>query len=484
VNFKFLTDMKSNLLCFALCGLGLFGLDGCQKLVSISPPVGDLVAAQVFSTDDEATSAAAGMYSSMINANLGFASSGISVLTAMSADELIIFNQNFNALYVQFQDNDLNALNGLVYGNLWSGAYGAIYKANAIIEGITNNSGVHDSVRNELTGEAEFVRAFCNFYLVNLFGDIPLVTTINYQKTGDLTRIPVADVYTTIVNDLKDAQKRLAPDFSVGLGQRIIPNQWAATALLARVYLYTSDWQDAVTQSTALINYSSLFGLVSDPGQVFLANSMEAIWQLQQSNTTAPWFNITPEGSLLIPAKLNSNLNPPFAYLTPALLNAFEPGDTRRAAWVDSTIYQNTEYYFPFKYQAGPSASSANGPYTEYYMVFRLAEQYLIRAESEARLGQTVASTNDLNSIRIRAGLLPYQGSNNNDSLLAAIGHENQVEFFVEWGHRWFDLKRTGEATEILTANKGYPVENNMLLYPIPASELKVDPNLVQNPSY
>jgi starch-binding outer membrane protein, SusD/RagB family len=458
--------------------------DSCRKLISIPEPVGTVVASAVFSNDQEATSAAAGMYFNMINTNRTFSNSGISVFCGMSADELISFDQNYYDLYVQFQKNELVSTNGYIGGNFWANAYSVIYQANALIEGLQNYSGVHDSVKNELIGEAEFVRAFCNFYLTNLFGDIPLVTTIKYQQTSLLSRTPAGQVYQAIVQDLKDAKNRMASDYSVGSGQRIVPNRWAAMALLARVYLYTNDWQDAALEADSVIKNSGLYTLVPDLTQVFLTNSKEAIWQLQQNNSISNAYNVTPEGFLLIPSSINSDLNPPFAYLTNTQLNTFEPGDQRRTKWVDSTIYRNALYYFPFKYKQGPIDATPNGNYLEYYMVLRLAEQYLLRAEAEVQMSEESAALNDLNLIRNRAGLTNYTGSTNKDSLLNAIYHERQVELFVEWGHRWLDLKRTGQASSVLSANKGMLVTNNMLLYPIPVGELRTDPNLSQNPGY
>ena len=97
-------------------------------------------------------------------------------------------------------------------------------------------------------------------------------------------------------------------------------------------------------------------------------------------------------------------------------------------------------------------------------MVFRLAEQYLIRAESEAELGQDSAAVTDLNAIRQRAGLFAYSGSIAQDSLISAIIRERRVELFVEWGHRWLDLKRSGQALDTLSADKGFTLSGNSLL--------------------
>jgi hypothetical protein len=468
---------------FLFLGAVILLLCSCKKALQITPPVGTIVANNVFSSDIQATAAIDGLYFKMINTTASFSALGTSVFSGMSADELIPFDQNYADLTAQFQQDNLQTTNGLVYGSFWSDPYSVIYDANAIISGLQVASGVHDSVKSELTGEAEFVRAFCDFYLVNLFGNVPLVNSINYQKTSVLGRASVQEVYEAIVADLNDAKSKMATDYSVGQGQRIIPNRWAAMALLARVYLFQGDWSDAMTYSDSVIGNTGLYSMVSDPNSVFLANSNEAIWQLQQSNITAPYFNITPEADKLIPSHLNSNSNPPFAYLTTNLLESFEPGDLRQIDWIDSTLYENTEYYFPYKYKQGPADVMTGGAYVEYYMVLRLAEQFLIRAEAEANLGMASAAS-DLNVIRTRAGLPNYMGSSQQDSILAAIRHERQVELFAEWGHRWLDLKRTKTATSILSAEKGFAVSADALLYPIPQSELIVSPNLVQNGGY
>lgn len=459
--------------------LTAFGIVGCKKAIEIPPPVGTVTTSQVFSTDGQAASAASGMYYNMINNGESFSSYSTTIFSGMSADELIPFDRTIN-VYVQFQMNDLSSTNGIIGNDFWQNAYSSIYAANAIIEGLKSYSGVHDSVKNELTGEAEFIRAFCNFYLVNLFGDIPLVTTINWQKTNLLPRTPAKQIYRAIIADLRDAQSRMAPDYSVGLGQRIVPNKWGAAALLARVYLYTGDWVDAEAEASSVIGNSTLYTLTTDLNQVFLINSTESIWQLQQSNENS--FNATPEGAQFIPAVLNSDGYSPFAYLTPELLNAFEPNDLRLSSWVDSTLYGGVEYYFPYKYKMGSGQATAGGPYSEYYTVLRLAEQYLIRAEARTQQNKLSDAATDLNTIRSRANLLNTTATTK-DGLLAAIAHERQIELFAEWGHRWMDLKRTNQATSILSPIKPLWTPNSQL-YPIPTGELVTDPNLIQNPGY
>ena len=142
-------------------------------------------------------------------------------------------------------------------------------------------------------------------------------------------------------------------------------------------------------------------------------------------------------------------------------------------------------YYYSFKYKS----DSLGAPVTEYEMVLRLGEQYLIRAEAEAELGQTVSATSDLNAIRIRAGLDSTTASSQQD-LLTAILHERQVELFTEWGHRWLDLIRSGTVNSVMGSPGNVCQEKrgtwspDWQLYPISLYELQHDPNLVQNAGY
>src|SRR5579872_3699377 len=139
-------------------------LSSCKKLVSIPPAVGFVTTAQVFSNDGEATSAAAGMYYKLCSSgNNNFGSAGTTIFLGLSADELNIFNLT-NTNSASFQFNALVSTNTIVSSNFWQNAYSVIYSANAVIDGLQGYAGVHDSLKNELIGEAEFVRAFCHFY--------------------------------------------------------------------------------------------------------------------------------------------------------------------------------------------------------------------------------------------------------------------------------------------------------------------------------
>jgi hypothetical protein len=247
---------------------------------------------------------------------------------------------------------------------------------------------------------------------------------------------------------------------------------------LARVDLYLKNWSDAEAQASSIISNTTNFNLNPDLNQVFFANNPEAILQWKLNTTHSP-YNATSEGNFIIP---NSNTIYPEVYIRNELLNAFEVGDLRKAAWTDSTTYAGTVYYYPYKYKIGPAQRIPNGPATEYYMVLRLAEQYLIRAEARAYQNNIDGGAADVNLLRTRASLPNISVSTQSD-LLAAIAHERRIELFAEWGNRWFDLKRNGFADSVLAPIK--PLwQSYQQLYPIPAAERQLNPNLSQNPGY
>lgn len=489
---------------FIACILGgLFF--SCKKLVEIPPPIDTITTTQVFNSDRQAEAAMVGVYGKMINGTpasntsigqvwLQVYSAGLStILGGLSSDELFNYNGTADQSLYYFSSNKLTIFNGAQADYVWASAYTTIYGANSVIEGIaaSTSSQLSDSARKVLTGEAKFARAFANFMLTNFYGDVPLALTVDFNQTIRLPRAPQEAVYRQIIQDLKDAQVALPADYVTGMGERIRPNKWAATALLARAYLYTKDYASAATESGKIIDNNSLYGLEADPNNVFLANSREAIWQLQQSTQFNNVKNATPEGFVMLPLNNINTNGAPFC-LTTRLLSAFETGDNRFTAWVGIT--DNTSgtspgiTYYPYKYKVGNSNGVQGAPATEYYMVIRLAEQYLIRAEAAANgaPGGIAAAITDLNTIRSRAGLPALSASLTAEQTLAAIAKERQVELFAEWGHRWMDLKRTGKANDLLSTIplKQPWLGEHQLLYPIPQQDMRTDPFLVQNPGY
>ena len=460
----------TSLLSVFLFGWLTVALLSCRKLIDVPPPTGQPSTATVFADDASAIKAQDGVYIGIMNTPRQLLAGGSSLYCSLSADEL--------RRSLPLANEDAFTLNALTPGNLlvtnlYDYAYTIIGQANVIEEQLGVSKAISDGVRNQLMGESAFVRACLYFYLVNLWGDVPLVLSSDYRKTALLPRTAMATVYQQIVADLLQAQQLLPAGYRTHAGyagDRTIPNQAAATALLARVYLYEGNWAGAIQAAGAVI-VDSRYQLESDLDSVFLSTSKEAIWQLQSVG-----FSFTEEGQLFVP--LPGLPVKPTYLLTNTLLTAFEPGDQRKDHWTKSEVLGGQDYSYPYKYKVNTTTSTMQ----EYTTVLRLAECYLIRAEARAQLGQVSEAVADLNTIRSRAGLPPLLLTDQ-AAVLAAIGHERQVELFAEYGHRWLDLKRTQQVNVVLGSEKsGWQPDD--ALYPLPAQELQQNPSLVQNPGY
>jgi hypothetical protein len=299
-----------------------------------------------------------------------------------------------------------------------------------------------------------------------LFGDVPLELTTDYRINSVMPRTSVAEICDQLATDLLEAKGLLKEDYPSP--SRARPNKWTATALLARIYLYKKDWINAESQSSSVINSNKYF-LEPDLENVFSQSSNETIWQLANDNSN------TSEGASFVPSSASSR--PSYA-ISDFLLSAFENGDLRMTDWIGTSTSRGVTYSFPYKYK-----TKASTPVTEFYVVLRLAEQYLIRAEARAHQGNIEGALSDIDLLRSRAGLMNLT-TNTTDSVLSAIQHERQVELFCEWGQRWGDLKRTGLADVILGERKKPNWQSSDSLYPLPANEILRNPVLMQNPGY
>ncbi len=510
--FIFEVNVRYKALCLKgiLFFLAICAFNACNKMLSVPPPTSQITAEQVFASDKSVNSAMAGIYTNLISGNGQaaitslFAGGATSYLCALSADELVmsIPNSAFATLFYNYNTNHIiaegNETGSSVTGTvsysdyIWSSAYIVVSGTNAIINGIaaSTSATLHDSIRHLITAEAKGVRAFAYLNLVYLFNNIPLYLGSEPVLEIQEGQASQQAVFAQIIQDLKEAHDSLPENYFTAQGNRIRFSKWAAAALLARAYLYNKQYNDAIVSANEVIN-NTIYSLESNLNNVFLVKSNEAIWQLQQNINNTSSKNAVPEATLFLPNPLNTGVQT--ISLSPQLMSAFEPGDLRRKMWVDSTSFvysvsnpDPTIAYFPFKYKTGLYNAVIGGAATEYYMVLRLAEQYLIRAEAEANLGDTNAAISDLNLIRRRAGLPDLSTSLKQADVIAAVAHERQIELFCEWGHRWLDLKRTGQAHDVLST---IPLKqpwagDYQLLYPIPYTDLMYDSKLVQNPGY
>ena len=456
---------KIRSILLAGAALILLTTTSCKKFLTPNPEAGAIQSTDVFTSDGTATSAILGMYTTMMYGGIGTTAYNgtLGVFLGLASDELNDYTQK----YLDWQnDKPINTAYAPDY-YIWSTAYNDIYQANIAIEGLPAANGLSDSIRTQLLGECYFIRAFSYFLLTNVYGAVPLAVSSNYSVNATLARADSATVYQQIVSDLHQAESLLTATYPSQ--DMVRANRYVAQALLARVYLYQQNYTAAEAMVDSVL--AGPYQLESNLSGVFQTTSTEVIWELLP--ITQGYFNAY-DYSWYTPANSNSG---PLKYLTPSLVSTFETGDQRAKTWVTAYPFGGTTYYYPSKYTAAPASAA-----TQYNVVLRLAEQYLIRAEARAWQGNLSGAASDLNVVRTRAGLGATTAATE-PALLTAIAHERRVELFTEWGHRWFDLKRTGTIDAVIGSLK--PTWNDdYRLAPIPQLEIAADPNLTQNPGY
>lgn len=470
-------------------------LGSCKKMVEVKGSATSIGSKDIYNNDATAIGAITSLYAGLSLGSITDPTemSSLSCIAGLSADELTLFPNSSNAILSSFYRNALTKESGYSAG-YWNTAYKRLYIVNEALNGLNGSANLTPTVKQNLVGEAKFMRAFYYFYLVNLYGDVPLILTTDYAVNALLPKSSKQIVYDQIIKDLEEAQsllndKYLRGDgislYSDGSEERIRPNKWAAIAMLARVYLFRTEWSNAESWSTFVINNTALYGL--EPlSKVFLKNNKEAIWQLQ---STRIGYNTFDANGFILPAS-----GPTFSfpvYLSETLINSFEAQDQRKEVWISNVKVKEVTYFHAYKYKV-PFSNAANQPLKEYNNVMRLAEQFLIRAEARAHLGNLSGAILDLDMIRKRAGLpliADIDPTIGKDDLLAAILKERQSEFFTEWGHRWFDLKRTEDIDEVMsvvTLKKGNNLgwKSHQQYYPITSTELNRNRNLTPTPGY
>ena len=399
-------------------------------------------------------------------------------LATLRSDEMTLSKaststEDYDSYFDIWAWNDLNQQSTTAsFG--WRRYYHAIYIANYIIE---NQNKITEATQDEisqLVGEAYMMRAYCHFLLVNLYADaythcnpattrgIPLSLEANVNNV--LTCSSVEQVYQQVIADIKEAKTRLkVAAWDEGYTYRF--NQISADALLARVYLYKGDWQDALAEAKVVMEkHGDLEDLTDSKVLPNYYKSVESIVALEQVMTSG-------YVKMGVPSK--------------ALVDTYRTGDKRKALYFKA---QTASVYSLIKY--GDKGNDG------YRCSFRSAEAYLIAAEAAAQNAADNAAADDVNLVEARTYLKAlmakrYAAAKYNQyaaeldtmqkaDLLKAIYNERTCELAFE-GHRWFDLRRTtrqqltktyGENSYVLEANDS----RYTLRFPIEAVE--ANPNI------
>ena len=511
-----------------ICVLALGGLmfTGCKKQLNYTPEV-FLAQPQVFKDQAGATAAVTGIYTQLQTLK----KSDYALIGIIGTDEARCTYQSqgygdywANVFGLNDYDLKFSSQNYQVSG-FWQDCYVGIANANAAIAGIPGASIADPSVKSRLLGESKFMRALFYFYLVQLYGDIPLRTEATPNSAG-VKRSPVKDVYSLIVSDLQFAIGNLwIKSKNPDIGRASVE---AAKGLLGKVYLTMGDYNDAKTTFEDLITNNGLT-LLTSYAQLFDGqheNNAESLFESQYSldpNNTQGLQNLfgsyagpgipyetfnshTPGygGSVVITTAYYADTLFDTAhdkrYLASLWPHRYDGSGNTMDWWVDPGLPTFRKYDI-----SSTDIDIYNSGKNLYYL--RAADVYLMYAEVLNELGQTTQALAPLNIVRNRAGLANLEvvlGATPSQGALRTELLEERMRELGGEGWRWFDLKRTGTlVARVLQHNNPRPyyvaingngdphpaqdvsAQNN--LYPIPLSELQTNPALSlndQNPGY
>jgi tetratricopeptide (TPR) repeat protein len=396
-----------------------------------------------------------------------------------------------------FVDDPLN----MFTANKYYSDYNIVSRANAVISKIDAATFSADS-KNNIKGQALFLRAFAYYDLVQYYGDVPLyLKLVEDQSETVLPRSSKDDVYAQIIADAKDAIN-LLPQTQSDKGR---VTKGAALTLLGYVYMTQKNYKDAETQLTQVttLGYNLLPGYAA-VFDIANKNSVESIFEVQyQEGTQGLQSNFT---YIFIPGLTNTqpitglvgNNQDAGGWNTPTddLIASYETNDTRKAASI-ADGYTGSDG----KFVAQPYIKKYLHPHANFnntnddWPVYRYADVLLLLAECLNEQGKSTQALPLLNRVRTRAGL-PSTTTTDQARLRDIIAHERRIELAFE-NKRWLDLVRTGKAIEVMTAfgvkqkqkyayllPQSYAVTPNRLIFPIPQQEIIINPQLTQNPGY
>lgn len=392
----------------------------------------------------------------------------------------------------------------------WREHFKLVTLANQVLKHIPNIE-MDEEIKKSILGEARFLRAYAYFDLVRIYGGVPIITTVP-DITTDLMipKSSVEEVYQLIEEDLKIAIEDLV---TIQAGSDIgRATKGAAKAVLAKVYLTINRFDDSMELSREIIS-SGQYALMTDFGDLWAKetsdNNMEAIFQIQyvgcgplgtgNANQAffAPWGqgitkntdgwgsqiptapNIDNPGTTIKDALKDADLRRYHTYMKPGdeypMINASEGGYTYPSAGASRAQINIKKYVIG----GGNDVCFMSTP--QNYNAIRYADVLLTLAEAACKRNGGISVSSDVldgvNAIRTRAGLDPVTSI-----LTEEVFEERRREFAFE-NQRWFDLLRTGKIKEIMSLH-GKQMQDFHVLFPIPQSEIDINPKLIQNEGY
>ncbi len=487
-----------NLLSFCLV-CSCFFVSSCSDEFLDKSPKAELTIDSFFQNGTQAVEATNGIYSHLRSFNVHvFSYIGLTDIASDDADKGSVPG---DAAFLQdINDFTFDAGNNAVVG-VWGGYFQGIFRANQVITNVPDID-MDEDLKQRVIGEARFLRAYFYFFLVRAYGDLPLVDRPLQPNEYFQPRLPQEQIYDFIVADLEFAVQNLPakseyPDTELGRA-----TSGAAQGLLAKVYLFRDDFQNAFNQAQEVIN----------SGEYALFGDYEALFREEGEHSSESLFEVSAValeqgggGHQFNEVQgIRGNPNNGWGFNSPSddLVNAYEPGDPRR----DATIIFNgqtlpTGQVVMADPNMGPDARFSKKAWVPQIppggfgnsganiRLLRYADVLLIAAEAANEIGNSTQALNYLNQVRERArggdsSILPDVTTTDQSNLRNAIYQERRVELAMEQ-HRYFDLVRTGQAQQVF-ADLGITwVPGKHEVFPIPQAEIDISGGAItQNPNY
>lgn len=368
-------------------------------------------------------------------------------LTDFASDDIVCGQVTTDPFYYSFSlDHSPAQANSRYY---WYISYKIITGVNTVIDAV-EKSGKNDAATNQLLGECYFLRAFCHFNLVRLFGkpytvdpNSPgIILRTNLSDPSKKARSTVKEVYDSVLADAEKAAGLMTLSRGVQYA-----SQEAAWSLLARVNLYKEDHAKAIEYADKVINSGKFSLATKDTYPKLFANATSAT-----ETIFCIAFTVVDDygkfGSIasMIYSDGNSGWGEEYASSSLRAAMSAHPEDVRWSYIVPSKdgagIVQKKngiEMYYISKFSFQDNLPNLSSP-----IMFRIAEMYLIRAEANAKAGANAAALDDVDMIRKNRGLeaslynrVVPAGSTALDVVLA----EKRIEMAFE-GHRSYDVFR------------------------------------------
>lgn len=486
-----------------ILALSLF--QACRNLLEENPK-DQVFVENYFQTENDAIAAVNSIYAILNSTSTaptfgGVYHSSYWVVAGLASDEMEN-RQAGNPDLDQLDNFDFKPVNSFLY-DIWRNAYKGISNANFAIEGIPLVE-MEEGLKNRLLGEAHYLRAMLYFDLTRLFGDVPLVLSLDAEITP--SRTPAAQVYDQILQDLQFAKQHLPPSYPAGegLGRATLG---AANALSAKVHLTQGNWQECISHCQAVMS-SGNYGLWEDFAEAFRLeneNGKESIFNVGfgTANNTISFWEVGQFNVRLLPRQLSGQIPGVNAQgwqvATQDLYDSYDPQDRRREVTLlttinntdgtTTTVEPHIQKYWDRIAEPGAGNTDNDFPYLRYSDVLLMYAEAL----NEQNNGPTAEAYQAVNSVRKRARfngteelpILPDLSGLSYQEFKDALLQERRWEFVAE-GQRWFDLVRFGKLLEqVPKAKPGVQPQPFHNLFPIPQEEIDLNPNLrPQNTGY